>query len=95
MTGLTVGFLGTGIMGAPMAGHLAQAVHRVRGWNRSAQRVPVLFGIEQAQTSAAAARGVLYPDVPVSGGDKGAHEAGPPSWLAARYPIPHLIAIQH
>lgn len=30
-----IGFIGTGIMGAPMAGRLAEAGHSVRTWNRS------------------------------------------------------------
>lgn len=32
----TVAFIGLGVMGAPMAGHLATAGHRMRVWNRSA-----------------------------------------------------------
>jgi 3-hydroxyisobutyrate dehydrogenase len=35
---LTLAFLGLGVMGAPMAGHLARAGHKVRGWNRTASR---------------------------------------------------------
>ncbi|WP_235040441.1 NAD(P)-dependent oxidoreductase [Vreelandella profundi] len=31
----TIGFIGTGIMGAPMAARLAKAGHRVRVWNRT------------------------------------------------------------
>lgn len=31
----TIGFIGTGIMGAPMAERLARAGHRVRVWNRT------------------------------------------------------------
>lgn len=34
----TIAFLGLGTMGAPMAGHLARAGHKVTGWNRSAPR---------------------------------------------------------
>ena len=34
----TIAFLGLGTMGAPMARHLAQAGHRVIGWNRSPAR---------------------------------------------------------
>lgn len=35
MQRLCVGFVGLGIMGRPMAAHLARAGHRVRVWNRS------------------------------------------------------------
>ena len=34
----TVGFIGLGVMGAPMAGHLASAGHDVRVYNRSAAK---------------------------------------------------------
>ncbi len=34
----TIAFLGLGTMGAPMAGHLARAGHKVTGWNRSTPR---------------------------------------------------------
>ena len=33
-----IAFLGLGVMGAPMAGHLARAGHRVTGYNRTAAR---------------------------------------------------------
>jgi 3-hydroxyisobutyrate dehydrogenase len=35
---LIVGFLGTGLMGAPMARNLASAGHEVRAWNRTAAK---------------------------------------------------------
>lgn len=35
---LTVAFIGLGVMGAPMAGHLARAGHRVRVFNRTASK---------------------------------------------------------
>ncbi len=34
----SIAFLGLGVMGGPMAAHLARAGHRVTGWNRSAER---------------------------------------------------------
>jgi 3-hydroxyisobutyrate dehydrogenase len=34
----TIAFLGLGVMGGPMAAHLARAGHNVTGWNRSPQR---------------------------------------------------------
>jgi 3-hydroxyisobutyrate dehydrogenase len=34
----TIAFLGLGVMGGPMAAHLARAGHKVTGWNRSAGR---------------------------------------------------------
>lgn len=40
--GRTVAFLGTGIMGAPMARNLSRAGFRVRAWNRSAAKLAVL-----------------------------------------------------
>jgi len=34
-----VSFIGLGVMGAPMAGHLARAGHRVTVWNRTSSRI--------------------------------------------------------
>jgi 3-hydroxyisobutyrate dehydrogenase/2-hydroxy-3-oxopropionate reductase len=45
-----VAFLGLGVMGYPMAGHLARAGHSVRVYNRSAQKA-VAWCDEFAQTS--------------------------------------------
>lgn len=44
---LTIGFIGTGIMGFPMARHLAQAGYRLRAWNRTPQKAQRLaaFGV--------------------------------------------------
>ncbi|KIZ13558.1 2-hydroxy-3-oxopropionate reductase [Streptomyces natalensis] len=38
----TIGFIGLGIMGSPMAVNLAKAGHTVRGWNRSPGRAEAL-----------------------------------------------------
>jgi 3-hydroxyisobutyrate dehydrogenase len=45
---LTVGWLGTGIMGAPMARNVAQAGQQVRAWNRTRERADPLreHGVE-------------------------------------------------
>ena len=37
----TIGFIGLGIMGAPMAGHLVAAEHEVTGHNRSAAKAQI------------------------------------------------------
>ncbi|MDQ7730083.1 NAD(P)-dependent oxidoreductase [Halomonas sp. SpR8] len=39
---LRVGFIGTGIMGAPMAGHLAKAGYTVAAWNRTPDKATAL-----------------------------------------------------
>jgi 2-hydroxy-3-oxopropionate reductase len=127
-----IGFVGTGIMGAPMAGRLAEAGYAVTAWNRTTDKasalaargvgmaanateavgdadlavcmlssgpvcdeillgaggviaamrpgailvvsssIPVETAVAQSQ--AAEARGVLYIDAPVSGGETGARE---------------------
>ena len=53
---MDIGFLGTGLMGAPMAQQLQLAGHQVYGWNRSAQKLDPLLatGIKRADTPAAA-----------------------------------------
>lgn len=55
-----VAFLGLGVMGHPMAGHLARAGHRVRVYNRTpgkAQDWVARFGGQQAATPREAAQG--------------------------------------
>lgn len=56
---MTVGFVGLGIMGLPMAGHLARAGHRVVVYNRSRRgRAEALaFGARVADSPADCARG--------------------------------------
>jgi 3-hydroxyisobutyrate dehydrogenase-like beta-hydroxyacid dehydrogenase len=55
-----VAFLGLGVMGFPMAGHLARAGHRVTVYNRTAAKASdwvTTYGGTSAATPAAAARG--------------------------------------
>lgn len=58
-----VAFLGLGVMGGPMAGHLSAAGHRLKVWNRSRRNVD-LWGQsrrgEVAETPAAAAAGAEF-----------------------------------
>ena len=46
----TIAFIGLGIMGSPMAGHLAKAGHQVVGYNRSPERTRAL--VEAGGTAA-------------------------------------------
>ena len=46
----TIAFIGLGIMGSPMAVHLAKAGHQVVGYNRSPQRTAAL--VEAGGTAA-------------------------------------------
>ena len=58
-----VAFLGLGVMGHPMAGHLARAGHRVTVYNRSpakAEDWQAQYGGERAATPAAAAAGAEF-----------------------------------
>ncbi|MFH8568823.1 2-hydroxy-3-oxopropionate reductase [Streptomyces sp. NPDC017993] len=54
----TIGFIGLGIMGSPMAVNLAKAGHTVVGWNRSAGRADALVaaGGKEAASIAEAVR---------------------------------------
>ena len=55
-----VAFLGLGVMGFPMAGHLARAGHRVAVYNRTAAKAAEwvkAYGGSSAPTPAAAAEG--------------------------------------
>jgi len=58
-----VAFLGLGVMGHPMAGHLARAGHRVTVYNRSPGKAvdwQTQYGGERAATPAAAAAGADF-----------------------------------
>lgn len=57
-TGTAIGFIGTGIMGAPMARNLSRAGFKVTAWNRSSEKSAALAddGIVAAETAAAAAQ---------------------------------------
>jgi 3-hydroxyisobutyrate dehydrogenase len=57
--GMKIAFLGTGIMGAPMARHLAQAGHEVAAWNRTRAKAEPLaeHGARVAGDPAAAVEG--------------------------------------
>jgi len=58
-----VAFLGLGVMGYPMAGHLARAGHRVTVYNRTAakaERWVAAHGGRRAPTPAAAAEGARF-----------------------------------
>lgn len=67
----TIAFIGLGIMGSPMAVHLAQAGHRVTGYNRTANKTAPLVaaGGHAAASIAEAVRGaevicLMVPDSP-------------------------------
>ncbi len=57
-----VGFIGTGIMGEPMALHLVKAGYRLKVWNRSPAKLLKLIeaGAEACPSAAAAARNVEF-----------------------------------
>lgn len=59
MEGLSVAFVGLGIMGRPMAAHLARAGHRVRVWNRSPSSLAAAeaAGLQPCASAADAASG--------------------------------------
>ncbi|MGD1854241.1 MAG: NAD(P)-dependent oxidoreductase [Leptolyngbyaceae cyanobacterium] len=51
---MNISFLGTGLMGAPMAQQLHSAGHQVYGWNRTPDKLAALEGITAAKTVVAA-----------------------------------------
>ena len=57
-----IALFGTGIMGAPMARNLARAGHKVRAWNRSAEKARALAddGIVAVEDAVAAAQGAEF-----------------------------------
>src|ERR1700721_289276 len=76
---MKLAFLGLGVMGYPMAGHLAKAGHAVTVYNRTAGKAKSwvdAHGGTARETPALAAvaetRGLQALDAPVSGGEAGA-----------------------
>lgn len=65
-----IAFIGTGIMGAPMAARLARAGFEVRAWNRSAEKLAPLseYGVLAAATAAEAAAEAEVAIIMVSNG---------------------------
>ncbi|MDT7623050.1 MAG: 2-hydroxy-3-oxopropionate reductase, partial [Pseudonocardiales bacterium] len=61
----TVAFIGLGIMGAPMAGHLIDAGYRVIGYNRSRPAVERLVA-KGARAAGSAAEAVADADVVIT-----------------------------
>ena len=53
-----IGFIGTGLMGAPMSANLCAAGHDVTVWNRTREKAEAVQGAGVADTPAEAVRGV-------------------------------------
>ena len=66
---MKIAFLGTGIMGAPMARHIAAAGHDVTVWNRTREKAESIEGVSVADTPAAAAQGAEVVVTMLSDGD--------------------------
>ncbi|BDH56420.1 hypothetical protein MTP03_13590 [Tsukamurella sp. PLM1] len=84
----TIAFIGLGIMGSPMAVHLAEAGHTVAGFNRTPERAKPLVdaGGRAAESIADAVAGaeviaVMVPDSPdveaVLAGEGGVFDSAP------------------
>lgn len=56
----TIGFIGLGNMGAPMAANLVKAGHRVVGYDINADAVRAVAGLQAATSAAEAARGADF-----------------------------------
>ena len=87
---LKIGFVGLGIMGAPMAGHLARAGHplyvhtlgKLPGEIAETTAVPCLNGRDVAERSDIVF--IMVPDTPDVESALFAHTASPPAWPRAR-----------
>src|SRR6476659_7262494 len=93
----TVAFIGLGIMGGPMAGHLVDAGFDVIGYNRTRPKIDELIraGGKGADSIADAVRdadvvAVMVPDSPdvrqVMAGDGGVFESRQPGTLVIGFP---------
>ena len=63
---MRIALLGTGIMGAPMARHIASAGHDVVAWNRTREKAEGIDGATVAGTPADAVTGALSNEPPVA-----------------------------
>ena len=92
MTG--VGFLGTGIMGGPMATRLAAAGFPVAAWNRSREKAAALEGVTVAPTAGAAVAGAGVVVCMLSSGEAcDAVLLGPDGAVAAMTPGATLVVM--
>jgi 3-hydroxyisobutyrate dehydrogenase len=66
---MRIALIGTGIMGAPMARHVAAAGFEVRAWNRTREKAEDIEGVEVADSPAAAAEGADVVITMVTDGD--------------------------
>jgi 3-hydroxyisobutyrate dehydrogenase len=66
---MNIAFLGTGIMGAPMARNIAQAGHDVVVWNRTRERAQAVDGVRVAGSPAEAVGGAAVVVTMLSDGD--------------------------
>jgi 3-hydroxyisobutyrate dehydrogenase len=66
---LKIAWLGTGIMGAPMARHIAQAGNDVVAWNRTREKAEAIEGVSVAGSPAEAADGAEVVVTMLSDGD--------------------------
>jgi 3-hydroxyisobutyrate dehydrogenase len=86
MTGLTLGFIGLGTMGAPMAGHLVRSGHKVQAYNRNPERAAAWLArfptghLASSVAEAATGANILFTCV---GGDDDLREV-------ARAAFPHM-----
>src|SRR6185503_16656675 len=72
---LTIGFVGLGVMGVPMARHLGESGHRVQGFDVAAVALERLHEAHDAAILCSSARGASMVDAPVSGAQWGAEAA--------------------
>jgi 3-hydroxyisobutyrate dehydrogenase len=66
---MKIGFIGAGIMGAPMARNLAEAGHEVHLWNRTREKADAVEGVTVAGSAAEAAEGADVVITMLSDGD--------------------------
>jgi 3-hydroxyisobutyrate dehydrogenase len=69
VSGVRIALLGTGIMGAPMARHLAAAGFEVRAWNRTREKAEGIDGVQVADSPAAAVAGAHFLITMLTDGD--------------------------
>jgi 3-hydroxyisobutyrate dehydrogenase len=83
---MNIAFLGTGIMGAPMARHIAAAGHDVTVWNRTREKAEGIEGVSVADTPADAVKDAEVVVTMLSDGD-----AVEEVWKATKASDPNVV----
>ena len=89
--GVTIGFVGVGTMGGPIAGHLVAAGHDVRVYDHSASAMGRVVGATPTDSAAAAAAGAACVFLSLPGPPDVVAAVTGPAGVVAADPLPRFV----